>query len=533
MRFEELLARADDEALQQLLGAPIVRLLNLLDPSLARPTKLRELSTSFRPPEELLRDPASRQILVDLLPKDEAVGIADILGLFGPDPFEQLRSARVRKGSPTEQRLFSALGVVPTELDHPEQAPALVQGVVDYGLFAHQRLAARRTQALLDERPNRVLLHMPTGSGKTRTAMHLIARELRRREPCLAVWLAFSEELCEQAASEFEYAWRRLGDRPVDVYRYWGHRNVTIDQVYDGFMVAGLAKTYQAARRDMDFLMRLSDRSSLVVIDEAHQAIAETYRFVLDVLTERLEGQRLLGLTATPGRTWNEPDKDRELSAFFHQRKVTLEVEGYSNPVEYLIDEGYLARPIFESLPYVAREPLVQSELSKLSAALDVPQEILESLAADEQRNLLILNRVERLSNEHQRILVFAATVPHARMLATVLRARGIESDALTANTPAGERARLIAKYKSARPVPMVLCNYGVLTTGFDAPRTSAAVVARPTKSLVLFSQMIGRATRGPRAGGNPEAQIVTVVDTALPGFGQMSDAFRNWEDVW
>jgi DNA repair protein RadD len=164
MRFEELLARADDEALQQLLGAPIVRLLNLLDPSLARPTKLRELITSFRPPEELLRDPASRQILVDLLPKDEAVGIADILGLFGPDPFEQLRSARVRKGSPTEQRLFSALGVVPTELDHPEQAPALVQGVVDYGLFAHQRLAARRTQALLDERPNRVLLHMPTGS---------------------------------------------------------------------------------------------------------------------------------------------------------------------------------------------------------------------------------------------------------------------------------------------------------------------------------------------------------------------------------
>ena len=103
----------------------------------------------------------------------------------------------------------------------------------------------------------------------------------------------------------------------------------------------------------------------------------------------------------------------------------------------------------------------------------------------------------------------------------------------MTANTPAGERARLIAKYKSTKPVPVVLCNYGVLTAGFDAPRTSAAVIARPTKSLVLYSQMVGRATRGPKAGGNTEAEIVTVVDTSLPGFGAMSDAFRNWEDVW
>jgi hypothetical protein len=44
---------------------------------------------------------------------------------------------------------------------------------------------------------------------------------------------------------------------------------------------------------------------------------------------------------------------------------------------------------------------------------------------------------------------------------------------------------------------------------------------------------MVGRATRGPLAGGNKEALIVTVVDTSLPGFGRMSDAFRNWEDVW
>jgi len=533
MRFEGLLSRADDEVLQELIGARTVRLLNMLDPLLARPTRLRDLITSFRPPEELLRDTFTRRTLFDLLPREAARSLADELGLNSSQPYDSLRDFRPTKGSFGEKRLFSALGIVPVELDEPEQAPVISEVECRYSLFAHQRLASRRAQVLLDSSPNRILLHMPTGSGKTRTAMHLVARELRHHEPSLVVWLAYSEELCEQAASEFEAAWRHLGDRPLSVYRFWGQRSLDIDQIQDGFMVAGLAKTYQRAQRDLDFLMRLSDRSSLVIIDEAHQAIAESYRFVLDVLVDRVEGSRLLGLSATPGRTWDEPDKDRELAAFFGGRKVTLDVEGYSSPVDYLIDEGYLARPTFESLPYTSAEELPVAALASLAAALDIPETVLAGLAVDEQRNLLILNRAESLVREHDRVLLFAATVSHARLLATVLRARGIEADSVTANTPSGERARVIAKYKSLRPEPMILCNYGVLTTGFDAPRTSAAIIARPTKSLILYSQMVGRAMRGPKAGGHQDAQIVTVVDTSLPGFGEMSDAFRNWEDVW
>ena len=72
-----------------------------------------------------------------------------------------------------------------------------------------------------------------------------------------------------------------------------------------------------------------------------------------------------------------------------------------------------------------------------------------------------------------------------------------------------------------------------MLTTGFDAPRTSAALIARPTLSLVLYSQMVGRAMRGKAAGGNSVCEIVTVVDTSLKGFDSVTDAFSNWEDVW
>ena len=79
----------------------------------------------------------------------------------------------------------------------------------------------------------------------------------------------------------------------------------------------------------------------------------------------------------------------------------------------------------------------------------------------------------------------------------------------------------------------MVLFNFGVLTAGFDAPRTRCVIIARPTTSLVLYSQMAGRAMRGPRAGGNPRADILTVVDTNLPGFGSVTEAFTNWEELW
>jgi superfamily II DNA or RNA helicase len=58
-------------------------------------------------------------------------------------------------------------------------------------------------------------------------------------------------------------------------------------------------------------------------------------------------------------------------------------------------------------------------------------------------------------------------------------------------------------------------------------------LIARPTKSLVPYSQMVGRAIRGRRAGGNENAEIVTVVDYDLPGFGSVADACNNWEDIW
>jgi superfamily II DNA or RNA helicase len=121
--------------------------------------------------------------------------------------------------------------------------------------------------------------------------------------------------------------------------------------------------------------------------------------------------------------------------------------------------------------------------------------------------------------------------VEHAGLIASVLRLRGLKAAAITSSTPSERRRQIIQRYRDTDEYD-VLCNFGVLTTGFDAPKTNVAVIARPTTSVVLYSQMIGRAARGKNAGGNQTCRILTVVDQA-PGFRSLGEGFDFWEDIW
>lgn len=529
--------RLDEETLEFALGSDVVRLLTLLGPELSTPTSLREVLEAMRPDWEILRDPSLRAAVFDALTPAEASELASHAergnDRYG-DPYSKLKAQSWRRGSQLEGLLFDWFEVAaPSDEDHPASIPSSIVAP-RHGLFAHQRRALRAATAILERgKPPRVMLHMPTGGGKTRTAMQLVANWLRSSEPAIAVWLAYSEELCEQAAEEFEATWTSVGDRELHVYRMWGESDLEIGDVRDGVFIAGLSKLYARCRRDSNFLFRLADRSRLVVFDEAHQVIAPTYQFILQALLDRDPNRPLLGLTATPGRTYDDPDEDAKLADFFGRQKVTLEVEGWATPIDFLIEEGYLAQPTFRDITFAGGPDLTGADLQDIAVSLDVPRKILDRLGRDEQRNLLIVRTVEDLVTRHSRILVFAASVYHARLLAAVLRQRSLNAQAITAETSRAHRANLLNAYKSNSPEPMILTNYGVLTTGFDAPRTSAAAIARPTGSLVLYSQMVGRAIRGPLVGGNQHAEIATIVDTKLPGFRSLAESFINWEDVW
>jgi DNA repair protein RadD len=531
----QVLSRADELILQELLGEQTVRLLGVLDHSYSYNSSFKELIIELYGEQELLLNKKYRNILIDLLRTSEANLLSQILGIkqisLNENMFSSLKNQSFRRGSKQEESFFYFFKLSPPSLKIQQSSNPMFHTQGSYQLFSHQRKAAAKVKECLESYPFRILLHMPTGSGKTRTAMNIIADLFRSKEPSLVIWLAASEELCQQAVDEFEKAWVFLGNRELPIYRFWGNNTLDPTSIKEGLIVAGLPKIVRATN-SIDghrFIAQLAKKVCLVVMDEAHQAIAETYKWILDLLVTN--DCKLLGLSATPGRTWNDISEDEKLSHFFYKRKVMLEVDGYENPVDYLVDEGYLANVKYKTLLH--KNPFNPSGFLVDTNSMDLSSSFLSKIGKDEERNLIIIQEAERMAEIHKRIIIFAPSVECSDMLAFILRARGYKAFSVTGNTSSNLRKSIIENYKNEDNEVKILCNYGVLTTGFDAPKTSAAIIGRPTISLVLYSQMIGRAIRGIKAGGNHEAEVLTVIDQGLPGFDSVSNAFTNWEDVW
>lgn len=534
LQFKDVVSRADSLWLQNNVGALTTRVLAGFEGKGAGISQLRRAFLLLCHPLDFLANPQQRENLFELLRPSEAAALVSMLDIeFDNDPYAALRGLKISRRSIKFEILCAFFGTNPDkEMPAPELPDTVTAIEPKYGLFLHQREAVDRASFYLKKKSRRVLLHMPTGAGKTRMAMHIVCQHITSNPSSVVVWLANSEELCEQAVEEFEQAWSCLGNRSVAVTRFWGNHSTDLNDVPEGLFIGGFSKLYSSAKSCIADVAFLGDKTSLIVVDEAHRVIAPTYEVVIEGLAARSEHMAVLGLTATPGRTWNDPEADRLLANFFNKQKVTLEVRGFETPVDFLIQEGYLASPIFRQLPHVS-ESLTSQELRNLALDLDIPPTILKKFASDERRSVLIIRAIEELLARHTRVIVFSTTVAHAKMLAAVLSARGNSARFITGETTQVKRSEAIEWFKSPVDESRVLINFGVLTAGFDAPKTSAVLIARPTKSLVLYSQMVGRATRGIRAGGNAVAEIVTVVDTALPGFGDLSKAFTNWEDVW
>jgi superfamily II DNA or RNA helicase len=128
---------------------------------------------------------------------------------------------------------------------------------------------------------------------------------------------------------------------------------------------------------------------------------------------------------------------------------------------------------------------------------------------------------------EGVRVLYFGPSVTDAECMAFLLREAGIRAAALSARTRDVTRRRLVSEFRDG--VFSVLCNCEVLTTGFDAPKVTHIVMARPTVSQVLYEQMVGRGLRGPRFGGTESCQIIDCEDNYKQGRPRLGYlAFRH-----
>lgn len=525
------------EGIAKISNGTILNIINEVDssPDLSR---LAKILIDIYGESHLLLSVNVRRIVFEYLNEDEATYLN--LALFGSDHIDNVWVSLQTMTLTKSRRsvLLGCFGVVESESFLSEEKVRKKADVLTlkpkYGLFKHQEYAAQKVKESLVKPRSRVLLHMPTGSGKTRTAMSISCDLIRnysiRREDKIVVWFADTEELCDQAASEFEKAWNCLGVGETRLFCLYGDSQLKLNEINSGFVVAGLQKLSSIVKKDQSEFYDMGKRSSLLIFDEAHKVIAESYRHLIDVF-QTTGKATLLGLSATPGRSTFDDDENKRFAEFFNYQKVVLEIEGYPNPVEYLQQEGYLAKTKYHPLPYKSKEILLtENDLKIIATSEDIPKSILEQLGIDSKRNILILTKALELANDCRKTIIFACSKVNAESLYALLRYKGVRVGLITSDTDSDVRRRDIDKYKNGDL--LILVNFGVLTTGFDAPKTNAAIIARPTKSLTLFSQMVGRATRGVEAGGNSECDIY-VINDALPGFRDMATAFSHWDEAW
>jgi DNA repair protein RadD len=534
MNFESILSRCDIENYQNFLGADIIGTLGQLDLKYLYAKELDRVLLNSYSPYQLLSNPDFRTAIFLLLRESEAVDLLNALGKqVKSDPWETLSKTKFDKADLKKVLAFFEVEVP----DEPVKKNWVDSEIIspNYGLYPYQRSIIEKIDKVMRTRENRLLLHMPTGSGKTRTTISYACNRLFSDERGNVIWLATTRELLDQAYDEFCRAWSFLGNREIKAYKLWGESIINLNEIQGSFIVAGVGKAYNMLLENAGTFSAFASTCSLVIMDEAHQTIAPTYQLLIESLIVSKKAD-LIGLSATPGRTWNDRGADKLLAKFFYYQKVKVRIDGFDNPVDFLISEGYLAKSNYTTLLHNSGIELTTDDLLYLRDNCQLSDKILEKISKDRLRNLLIVSKVQELVKTHQRIILFAITKEHAMVLNSLLTALGVNSRVVTSDTPDHERTQAVDAFKISRvlnPAPKVLCNFGILTTGFDAPETSCAVIARPTDSLVLYSQMVGRAIRGVRSGGNLEAEIVTVIDESLPGFGNVADAFTNWDDVW
>jgi len=340
------------------------------------------------------------------------------------------------------------------------------------------------------------------------------------------VWIAQSEELCEQAIETWAYIWRAVGPEYA----------LPIGRLWDTFEVEELATRVQLIVATPNKLLNCVAReqyqwlteTSVVVVDEAHTSVATMYTQVLEWLgrgRSRRERRPLIGLTATPFRNTNVDQTERLVNRYDKNRLDAGAFPG--DPYRFLQGQGVLAQVEHELLEGADVE-LSPQEREEIRTRRLVPQSVGQRLGNNASRNETIVSSIASLP-EDWTVLVFASSVDNARVLASLLSYRGIPSVAISGDTNKMARRHYIDEFRRGRI--RVITNYGVLTQGFDAPAVRAVYVTRPTFSANLYQQMVGRGLRGPLNGGSEMVRIVNVADT-FKQFGEAL-AFTEFEYLW
>jgi superfamily II DNA or RNA helicase len=304
---------------------------------------------------------------------------------------------------------------------------------------------------------SRPLVALPTGTGKTILFGHLLnGREGR------GLVLAHRDELIGQAVGKLRQIAPGLEVGIVKAERDETSADVVVASIQT------LARPSRLARLEADF--------RTIVVDECHHASAATYVAVLRHLGSFAEaGPLTVGVTATPERS------DKAKLGAIWQEIV------YQRSMLEMIAAGYL-------VDLRAIQVGTDADLGRLKV---VHGDLQDAEIADELIASGAIPQVAGAYLKHARDrkgIAFTPTVRVAYLLASELTARGIPAEALDGTTATDERCAILGRLHTG--ATQVVVNCGVLVEGFDEPSVGCILIARPTKSRPLFTQMIGRGTR-------------------------------------
>ena len=302
-----------------------------------------------------------------------------------------------------------------------------------------------------------VMVQMPTGTGKTMVLAELVKRLMMKDEELKILIVAHRRELIEQIKATVKRMGLNTNNHPSII------NNQTI-----------IVESIQTISRRIDALDFIP---SLVVIDEAHHALAKTYK----MMWETWPDAKFLGLTATPCRLNGKGFTDL----------FDILVQSWDMPT--FIKEKWLSTYDFVSIKADSRTQQLITSLKKRGADGDYQVKEMDA----------VLNKrpsIERLYNcvmefaRNRKGFVYAINIDHARSIAEYYQSQGVNAVAIDSHTPFKERERIISSFRSGGL--QVLVNVDIFSEGFDCPDVEFIQLARPTLSLAKYLQMVGRGLR-------------------------------------
>ncbi|MEX9688377.1 DEAD/DEAH box helicase [Providencia rettgeri] len=313
---------------------------------------------------------------------------------------------------------------------------------------------------------------LPTGAGKS-----LVIAELARLARGRVLVLAHVKELVEQNHAKYlTYGLQ------ADIFAAGLNRKESQSKVVFG-SVQSVARNLKAF--DAHF--------SLVIIDECHRISLNDksqYQQIIQALQSNNPSLRILGLTATPYRL---------NSGWIYQYHYHGMVRGdencffreciYELPLHYMIKNKFLVPPERLDMPVLQYD---FSQVSLTSSGIFNEQELNLSLKKQQRITPKIIEQVIEYAAPLQGCMIFAATVEHAKEILGYLPQNS--AALVTAETPAADRQAIINQFKNKELHYLV--NVSVLTTGFDAPHVDVIAILRPTESVSLYQQIVGRGLR-------------------------------------